>query len=221
MKEKLIIFGLGSAAEVAAYYFINDSEYEVCAFCVDAKFNNGNKFFMDRPVVDFEGVEKEYPPEEYSFFVSIGYSDMNATRTHKYKLAKKKGYNLASYFSSKASIFIDTTGLENCFVLENCTIQPYVKLADNVTIWSGTHVGHHSRIGENTFISSHIVISGSVNVGKNCFIGVNATVFQNLNIGDFSLVAGGALINEDTEVNGIYVGVPAKKLSKKSREIVI
>ena len=50
-------------------------------------------------------------------------------------------------------------------------------------LWSGNHVGHHSTIGDNVFIASHVVISGSVTVGENTFLGVNATIVNDIAIG--------------------------------------
>ena len=49
---------------------------------------------------------------------------------------------------------------ENCFIFEDNTIQPFVKIGDDVVLWSGNHIGHHAEIGDHCFISSHVVISG-------------------------------------------------------------
>jgi acetyltransferase-like isoleucine patch superfamily enzyme len=100
---------------------------------------------------------------------------------------------------------------ENCFVLEDNTVQPFVKIGNNVTLWSGNHIGHHSVIGDNTFITSHVVISGGVDVGRNCFIGVNATVHDHVRLADYTLVGAASLINKDTEPYGVYIGIPAEK----------
>ena len=37
-KKKLVIFGIANFAEIAHYYFSNDSEYEVVAFTVDTAY---------------------------------------------------------------------------------------------------------------------------------------------------------------------------------------
>ncbi|WP_425358512.1 hypothetical protein [Candidatus Odyssella thessalonicensis] len=83
---------------------------------------------------------------------------------------------------------------ENCFILDKNTLQPGVTIGNNVILWSGNHIGHHSHIDDHTFIASHVVISGSVQVGKNCFFGVNTTIGDNLKIGDFTVVGAGAMV---------------------------
>ena len=40
-----------------------------------------------------------------------------------------------------------------------------------MTLWSGNHIGHHSVIEDNVFVSSHVVISGGVTIGDGCFLG--------------------------------------------------
>jgi sugar O-acyltransferase (sialic acid O-acetyltransferase NeuD family) len=135
--------------------------------------------------------------------------------------AKAKGYRIVSYISSRATIFDDLSANENCFILEDNTIQPFVRIGDNVTLWSGNHIGHHSVIGNNVFITSHVVISGRVVVGENCFIGVNATVRDHVKLANHSLLAAGSLINKDTEAYGVYTGTPAQKSAVPSNRIRI
>ena len=55
-KKKLVIFGAGDIAELAKYYFDNDSDYEVVAFTVDQEFLDVET--KDQlPVVAFESLE--------------------------------------------------------------------------------------------------------------------------------------------------------------------
>ena len=50
---------------------------------------------------------------------------------------------------------------DNCFILEDNTVQPFVTIGNNVTLWSGNHIGHDSVIEDDCFISSHVVVSGT------------------------------------------------------------
>jgi len=202
--KKLVIFGIGEQAEMAYYYFTNDSDYEVVAFTVDKNYIDKDSLF-GLSIVEFETVEKQYPIDKYEIFIAIGYNKINTIREEKYLVCKKKGYKIASYISSKASTFIDKIG-ENCFILEDNTIQPYVSIGDNVTLWSGNHIGHHSSIKDNCFITSHVVISGGVEIGENTFIGVNATLRDHIKIGKSNVIGAGALILSDTEDNKVYMG---------------
>lgn len=172
MKKPLVIFGSGDIAQLAHYYFSTDSEYEVVAFTVDAAYIQDTTF-CDLPVVAFENVPTLYPSDQYDFFVALSYSKLNAIRKEKYLAAKALGYRLVSYISSRASVLNQGAIGDNCFIFEDNTIQPFVKLGNNITLWSGNHIGHHSVIKDHTFIASHVVVSGGVEIGEQCFIGVS------------------------------------------------
>jgi acetyltransferase-like isoleucine patch superfamily enzyme len=53
---------------------------------------------------------------------------------------------------------------------------------------------------------------GAIVIGNNCFIGENATILRNVKIGDNVIVGACALVTSDLESNGVYAGVPAKKI---------
>ncbi len=218
MKE-LVIMGLDDLAEVAKFFFEHDSDYKVAAFTVDRKYKKTEEF-CGLPVYDFEDIEQRFPPEKYEMFIAIGYSHMNKTREEKYLAAKQKGYRLASYVSTHATCWIEKDQIgDNCFILEDNTIQPFVKIGNNVTLWSGNHIGHHVQIGNHVFIASHVVLSGRTCVEDHCFIGVNATVHDHVVIGTNSVIGAGALITRDTEPGAVYKNQYTKKDMKHSDQL--
>ncbi len=207
--KPLIIFGVGDNASVAHYYFQNDSPRQVVAFTVNKEFIEGPTF-CGLPVVDFDQVAAHYPPGQYDLFVAVGYSQMNKVRAQKCREAKDKGYSLASFVSSKATVWPGIPLGENCFILEGNTVQPFSRIGNHVTLWSGSLVAHHSVIGDNCFIACQAVISGRVQVGDNCFIGNNATLRDKITIAKNCVIGAGALVVKDTQENGVYMGHPAE-----------
>jgi sugar O-acyltransferase (sialic acid O-acetyltransferase NeuD family) len=204
MKKKVVIFGTEKMAQLAHFYLTEDSPYEVVAFAADEAFIDRRKI-MNLPVVPFETIETTYPPDEFTMFVAIGYKGLNTVRAAKYREARKKGYKLISYVSSKATQWGDTAVGDNCFILENQVIQPFVKIGNNVIIWSGNHFGHDVVIGEHCWISSHIVVSGGVRIEPYCFIGVNATIRDDVTIGRECIIGAGALILRSTKEKEVYI----------------
>jgi len=215
---KLVIFGAGDIARLAHYYFTRDSEHDVVAFTVDQKYRQADTF-LDLPLVPFEDVLARYSPGEYKMFVALSYARMNKLREEKYQQAKVSGYELVSYVSSRCSFLTDNPVGDNCFILEDNTIQPFVKIGNNVTLWSGNHIGHDAVIEDHCFIASHIVVSGYVRIGNNCFIGVNATLRNSITIAPETLIGAGAVIMKDTVAKGVYLPQRAELFSKKSDEI--
>ncbi|MEM6622011.1 MAG: acetyltransferase [Pseudomonadota bacterium] len=205
----VVIFGAGELAEVAFAYFDTDSPRDVAAFAVD-RDHLGAKTLCGRPVVAFEDVAEHYPPVDYDGFVAVGYSGLNKLRMEKCLAFRDKGYTLASYVSSRATTFADLDIGWNVFLLEDNTIQPFARIGNGVTLWSGNHIGHHAQIGDFAFISSHVVISGGVSVGARTFMGVNATTNDHISIGERCVIGSGALITKDVADEGVLSAEPAK-----------
>ena len=218
--KKLIIFGTEKTAELAHYYFTNDSEYEVAGFTVDEQYMNHNEF-CELPVYAFNHIENYLLVDGFDIFVALTYTKMNEIREQKMKEAVKKGFRLASYISSKATIFSNVKIGEHCFILENNTIQPFVEIGDNNIIWSGNHIGHHSKIGNNNFITSQVVISGNVTVRDNCFLGVNSTIRDGIEIANHTLIGAGSLITRNTNQYDVYKAKYAELSKVKSSEVLI
>ena len=215
---RLVIFGAGDIARLAHYYFTRDSEHEVAAFTVDQKYIDEDSF-LKLPLVAFEDVAKRYPPQHCKMFVAMSYAKMNKLRAEKYYQAKGLGYDLVSYVSSRCSLLTEYPVGDNCFILEDNTIQPFVKIGNDVTLWSGNHIGHDATIDDHCFLASHIVVSGHVHIHPYCFIGVNATLRNSIEIAPETLIGAGAIIMKNTEPKGVYLPQRAELFKKKSDEI--
>lgn len=203
--RKLVIFGAAEQAELAHFYFTEEGAYEVVAFVVDDDYLQ-EMSFCGKPLIGLSQLAKLYPPQDVCAFVALGYTKMNGLREAKYHALKAMGYELVTYVSRFCHCFTKDIG-ENCLILEDNTIQPFVKIGNNVTLWSGNHIGHHSQIGDHSFITSHVVISGGVKVGANSFLGVNATIRDHITIGEYSLIGAGAIITKSTEPRSLYKGI--------------
>ena len=218
---KAVVFGTGDIAQIAAYYFERDSIADVVAFTVDRAFMPNPAEFEDRPVVAFEDLATSHPPTEFALFIALSYTSMNRLREAKYVAADALGYRLLSYVSPQCTYRSQFPPGKNCFIFEDNTVQPFVRIGNNVTLWSGNHIGHHSSIADHVFISSHVVISGHCSVGSHSFLGVNSTVAHGVNVADGTLLGAGAVLVKDSAVNGVYVPPRSIQLEKTSDQIEI
>lgn len=214
----VVIFGAGDIARLAHHYFSTDSEHRVVAFTVDREFRKGESF-EGLPLVDFDQVGRQFPPSSFRMFVAMSYARMNDARARAYQRARDYRYVLVSYISSRCTNLSQAAVGDNCFILEDNTIQPFVQIGSNVTLWSGNHVGHDSTIGNHVFVSSHVVISGHVRIGEYSFLGVNATLRNGISIAPRTLIGAGAVIMGDTVEGGVYVARPAQRIDKTSDQI--
>jgi sugar O-acyltransferase (sialic acid O-acetyltransferase NeuD family) len=216
---EVVIFGTRDFASLARYYLTMDSPHDVVAFTVDRAWLPETSTCEGLPVVPLDELCERFPPHAFAAFAPMSARRMNADRQSVYERLKGMGYRLISYVSSRATCLPGVRIGENCFVLEDNTIQPFVTIGNNVVMWSGNHIGHHSTVGDHVFFASHVVLSGHCTVEDSCFFGVNATVRDRTTIRQGTLVGMGAAVFRDTEPWSVHKGAPARRAEMCSLDV--
>ena len=215
--KKIVIFGTGELAQ-RIFFYLKDSEDDVVAFSAN-KSNIDSNELLGLPVVEFENIEQKYPPEKFSMFIALAYSDMNKKRAKFFDEAKSKGYELYSYVHPSTKIWDEFEMGENCFILAENIIQPFVKIGDNVLIGSNNLISHNTVIENNCFLTSNITLGGHITIGANSFIGLSATINQRVKIGKECIIGAGTLITKDVNDKEVYAENSSKRLPQSSDEI--
>jgi sugar O-acyltransferase (sialic acid O-acetyltransferase NeuD family) len=217
--KPIVLFGNGKIAEVLLYFFRQHSSFEVVAVTADRSHLSAQTW-QGLPAIAFEEIEKHYPPDRHDMFVAVGYQELNALRARKCTEAKARGYALVSYVHPQSGVPQDCVHGENCFIMNNVSIHPRVRLGNNVFVWSGAMIGHHSTIGDHCWLTSGANISGVVTVGKSCFFAVNATVAHNVVIGDECFIGANALVTKCTEDGQVFLAENTKPFRLNSRQFL-
>lgn len=202
---QVIIFGNQQNAELAKFYLEFEYNLSVACFCIDGNYIKENNY-CKKPIIPFEEISEKCNTEFFKFFAPL--SD-NELREKKYLEIKNKGYEFISFVSPKC-VNYGNIG-DNCFILENNTIQYGVTIGNNNIIWSGNHIGHHSTIKDCCFVSSHVVICGNCKIEKYSWIGVNSSIKEWITIGEKTILGMGSNVLKDT-MGGLYYGSPARKM---------
>ena len=200
----LVLFGTGAAARTVAVYLDRHSDYRIVGYTVDAAFRDRDRL-DGRPVVDWEDLERHFPPGAVELFGPFSYARMNGLRRDRYREGKARGYRFASFLHPASHIYAETIG-ENCLILEACVIQPFVRIGDNVIVWSMTAIGHHCEIGDHCFIASQVGLAGSVRVGAESYLGARAAVVQGVSVGPGSALLNAAGVARDLPALSVVVG---------------
>lgn len=200
--KPIVIIGDSSFAEIAHEYFI-DAGYDVAAFLVHKAFLK-NSHLLGKPILPLENIRTLFPPSRYDAFVALTYREINRARQRICNEMLDQGYKLVSYVSPYAFVAKSARIGDNCFIFENNVIQSFVTIGNDVIVWSGNHIGHHSIIEDHVFLASHVVISGHCRIGHHSFIGVNATISNNINIGPANWIGPASLIMKDTQAGQMY-----------------
>lgn len=215
-KRRIVIYGTGAFAEVAAEYFSQDPGSTLLAFVDDAK---SFEHFLEIPVLDYAGLRKLGPHQDFEVFIAIGYSEMNNMRKRVFERLNSDGFKFATYVHPSVQLWKSNSIGSNVFIFENNVIQPHVQIGDNTVLWSGNHIGHHTKIGPHCFISSHVVVSGSCVIEEGSFLGVNATVHDSVRVGKKALVGAGAVVSSDLAEESVIVPPRSVVLKRRSSEI--
>ncbi len=103
---------------------------------------------------------------------------------------------------------------ENCFFNHNCCITSMNSInigndcmfANNVTIIDHDHSIFDNKISKNEYVTDKITI------GDNVWCGANVVILKGVKIGNNSIIAAGAIVNNNIPDNEIWGGIPAKKI---------
>lgn len=210
--KKVVVFGLGDFASLAWYVLTHDSDCEVLAFTADAAYIDKAQHH-GLPVVPFEQLTQTYPPGEVVLLIALGPRNLNQVRAQRYQTAKAAGYGFASWVSSRALTWPDLQVGENCMIHEGVIVQPFAKIGNNCILRSGCNISHHAVIEDHSFIAAGALVAGGGRLGERCFLGLGSIVRDGVTVAARCLVGAGAVITANTEPDGLYVGVPAKRLA--------
>ena len=207
---KIVVFGTNDPSSLAWYFLEHDSDHEVVAFTVDAPYLKADKLH-GLPVVPFDDIEAQYPPDTYSMAVTVGVNQVNGLRKRKYLEAKEKGYGFVSYVSSRAMVWPDLQVGENSFVHDGVMLQPFARIGNNCIIRTGAFISHHAVIADHCYVAGMATVGGNARIGERVFLGFNCTIAGPLTIAENCIIAAGAVVTGDTEPNSVYAGNPARR----------
>lgn len=98
----------------------------------------------------------------------------------------------------------------NCLIDSSApvTLGQKVSLAFGVVICTSTHEigGSSDRAGKTVRLP--------VSIEDGCWIGANSTILPGVTIGKGCIIAAGSVVTKDCEPNGLYAGVPAKRIKE-------
>jgi len=215
--KKVIIFGVGNFAKLVHSYLKNSS-HEVVGFTVNNHMLKETNF-LNLPVTPFENINKIFPPKDFCLFIAMGHTNMNKNRAKIFNECKKLGYELLTYIHPTSTIGEDVIIGENCLILENNVIQPFVTIGDDVIIWSNNVISHDVVIKEHCFIIHQVVISGYVTIESYCIIAANSTITNRITIARECIIGMGTLIMKNTVEKGVYAIGSSQRLPITSDKI--
>jgi sugar O-acyltransferase (sialic acid O-acetyltransferase NeuD family) len=212
----VVIFGTGQLAEVMTFYLSAYTDRKVVGYTVDRAYMPPQARFLGRPVVAWDAIESQFPPETHQLIGPTSYRDNNRFRRDRYLEGKARGYGFASFIHPASHVCSQEIG-ENTVILEDCTVQPFARLGHGCILWSKVHIGHHARIGDNCFFASFCGIAGNSRVGDCVFFGGQTGLADNLTVGSDCIIGAGTVITENLPDGALAVARGVRVLPNGAR----
>ncbi|MFA7533918.1 MAG: acetyltransferase, partial [Tissierellaceae bacterium] len=99
------------------------------------------------------------------------------------------------------------------YIQANAYIWTKVQINDFSIISPNVVIAHHTTVGKACLISTLTGVGASIKIGDRVFIGMGATIVTGLKLITSDVTIGaGTLVLKDIREQGVYVGVPARKI---------
>lgn len=208
MNKEVFIIGAGGHAKVIAN-IINKSGDIVKGF-LDDNIPIGTTIIKETDykvvgtICDCYKLQEKYKNAE--FIIGIG---NNFTRK---KIAEEYKLNWYTAIDPSSQIALDVRIGKGTVILANVCINTSAKIGKHCIINTSAIVEHDNIIQDYVHISPNTTLSGTVNVGELTHIGSGTVVKNNINICNNCIIGAGAVVVKDINEQGVYVGIPSKKI---------
>ena len=152
--------------------------------------------------------------DEYDAIVGIGAAEIRKKIQEFYM---REGVNVISVVHPSAELAWDVRLGRGTVIMAGAVVHTGTVIGDGCIINTASSVDHDNIIGDYCHIAVGCHLAGNVMVGANTWIGAGATVSNNVSICENVTVGAGAVVVKDIKEPGVYVGVPAKKLSREKK----
>ena len=208
---RLLVYGSKAIADMIYYDSLTSDVYQVVALVVDRSHLSNKK----RPILETarEDCKINYNTSEHKMIVvDPAHKDGCSPMVTK---AIQLGYEVCSYFSSRAIISPDAIIGQNTIILENAYIGPNVTIGENTIIRQNTYIGHDVRIGNDCFIASGTNVGGYTEISDSVWIGLGSVIKDKIKISKGALIGAGTVVIRDVPESTKVVGNPARVINNE------
>lgn len=205
---KLAIIGAGDLGQQIAHHAEQYCGMEVVGFYDDTK-EKGTEIKGYAVLGKIADLESDFSLKVFDkLMVGIGYRHMGFRKAVFERFYAKIPF--ANVIHPTAYIDKTCTLGTGLFILPGCMLDFKVVLEDNIMLNIGSCIAHDSVVKSHTFISPRVSVAGFTTIGTSCILGISTTVIDNIQIKDHIQTGAGAVVIDNLEIPGLYVGVPAK-----------
>ena len=204
MNRKVIIIGASGHGKVIADIVLKSQDILV-GFLDDGVAKDTIIFDNYKVIGNLTCIE-DY--QDHEFIIAIG---NNAIRK---KIAESINVNYYTAIHPTSIIASDVLIEEGSCVMARSVINMHAHIKKHCIINTGSIIEHDCIIEDYVHVSPNAVLCGGVKVGTLTHIGASATVRNYKSITSNTIIGMGCVVSDDINEEGVYVGIPARKLDK-------
>ncbi|OUO94343.1 acetyltransferase [Cloacibacillus sp. An23] len=202
-KDKVFLIGAGDHAKVVL------STLEACGFgCAGIYDDNSELWGKSLWCIPILGPVSEMPdtPETMAV-IAIGSNEVRRRMAARFK-------NVCwPVFVHPMGIVHSSVRLgEGTIVFAGCILESDACIGKHTIVNSATYIGHDTSVGSFCHLAPRATIGNNVDIGDDVFIGMGAKVKPYTKIHCDVLVGMGSAVLKDIQMEGTYVGTPARKI---------
>lgn len=208
LNNKLLIIGASGHGKVVADIALKMKKWNEIAFLDD---NDDIKETLGIEVIGKSDDASKYV-DDYEIFVGIG---NNESRERIQSDLEKKGATIPILIHPSAIIGKEVKLGRGTVVMAGVVVNSSTTIGKGCIINTGATVDHDNLIEDYVHISPGVNVAGTVTIGKSTWLGIGSTVNNNVSITGMCIIASGAVVINNIYESGVYVGVPARRISNE------
>ena len=129
-------------------------------------------------------------------------------------LARRTGASVDSTADVRAGVVIQEGAVIGpwCFLNRRVEVEAGAVLGSNVSLAPDVKVYTYTHELGPAQQRAGALVHRPVTIGDGCWLGTNAVVMPGVTIAPGCVIGAGAIVTKDTEPNGLYAGVPARRV---------
>jgi sugar O-acyltransferase (sialic acid O-acetyltransferase NeuD family) len=210
MKKPLLLIGGGGHCRSCIDVIEAEGKYTIEGIC-DTPDKIGTSI-LGYPIIAKDDELEAYINKGFYFLITIGQIKSSHIRKKIYRYLKERNALLATVVSPSARVSRHASLGAGTIVMHGAFVNAGAVVGNNVILNTNCLVEHDTIVGNHVHVSTHAILNGGVVVAEDTFIGSNTVVVQGVKIGKSIIVGAGSVVVKDITVEGIYIGVPVRKV---------
>ena len=214
--KKIIVFGTGLNSRIVLNEIENLKEYKFIGF-IDDIFKK-QLFTLSNKKTSYLGkisdLNKYFDNNTYGI---ISWGDNFKRKEivkNVYSISKK--FRWASIVSKKSIISKKVNIGEGTLIMPGVVINFNSNIGRHCIINTNSTIEHDNRFDDYSSCGPGVTTSGNVTVGELSYLGVGSSIMHGVAILNNTVIGGQSYVNKDCASDGVYYGVPAKKIRKRT-----